>query len=394
MLPQVSTREWLIARIVKTEEAIASGGDVRLSLKMFVSALMLSQSPDLNPFGLADGLRYYLHTVEEYDPTVARPSTRRSTSASFSASANGVSPTDRTRGPLRRSTTGGASEPIRSITPAKQRSAPLEDLIEPSPPSNDLSGPLARRDSSASDSVASPLGQSPIGDDVLASIATAVPVQNKKLSPVDEASSTLPFTGPAPLAMPNTRTTPAQVRTVSRTSSSPRDHPAAIFAPSSLGRPVSVASSSSSHPRQSSVLSGKAAPAMAVTSSNQGSSPGQRSSPLPAFYPGRKRSSGSLRPSSHDDMFKPSPLGSLPPLESLEDPFITQSHTTPFKALGTSSGPDTQTAEGRDGGKSPGGGIGSRLIRGFSGRRSISGAAAQDKPTALDMLRKLGDGSG
>ncbi|WVQ97743.1 hypothetical protein IAU59_004857 [Kwoniella sp. CBS 9459] len=66
MQEQISTREWIIARIVKTDEAVASGGD----------------SLETNPFGLADGLRYYTHHVEEYNPHAVRPP-RRSTSASF-----------------------------------------------------------------------------------------------------------------------------------------------------------------------------------------------------------------------------------------------------------------------------------------------------------------------
>ncbi|WVF70148.1 hypothetical protein IAT40_004936 [Kwoniella sp. CBS 6097] len=66
MQEQISTREWIIARIVKTDEAVARGGD----------------SLETNPFGLADGLRYYTHHVEEYNPHAVRPP-RRSTSTSF-----------------------------------------------------------------------------------------------------------------------------------------------------------------------------------------------------------------------------------------------------------------------------------------------------------------------
>ncbi|OCF30460.1 hypothetical protein I316_07896 [Kwoniella heveanensis BCC8398] len=66
MQEQISTREWIIARIVKTDEAIATGGD----------------SLETNPYGLADGLRYYTHHVEEYNPHAVRPP-RRSTSTSY-----------------------------------------------------------------------------------------------------------------------------------------------------------------------------------------------------------------------------------------------------------------------------------------------------------------------
>ncbi|WWC87153.1 uncharacterized protein L201_002039 [Kwoniella dendrophila CBS 6074] len=107
MQEQTKTREWIIARIVKTEEAIASGGD----------------SIETNPFGLADGLRYYTHHVEEYNPHAIRPS-RRSTSTSLQPNADKdasisqiLSSTHKTPGP-----TPGIPEPtsgIDSVSPFK-----------------------------------------------------------------------------------------------------------------------------------------------------------------------------------------------------------------------------------------------------------------------------------
>lgn len=37
MQPQVSSREWLIARISKTDEAVASGGEVSYNLRFVLS---------------------------------------------------------------------------------------------------------------------------------------------------------------------------------------------------------------------------------------------------------------------------------------------------------------------------------------------------------------------
>ncbi|KIR26541.1 hypothetical protein I309_04510 [Cryptococcus deuterogattii LA55] len=66
---QLKTREWIIARIVKTDQAVASGGE----------------SLESNPFGLADGLRYCVHTVEEYSVGTSRPY-RRNVLSSFTGS--------------------------------------------------------------------------------------------------------------------------------------------------------------------------------------------------------------------------------------------------------------------------------------------------------------------
>nr|XP_019008838.1 uncharacterized protein I206_06522 [Kwoniella pini CBS 10737]OCF47619.1 hypothetical protein I206_06522 [Kwoniella pini CBS 10737] len=99
MQEQIKTREWIIARIIKTEEAIASGGD----------------SFENNPFGLADGLRYYTHHVEEYNPHAIRPS-RRSTSNALdkdTSASQMLSPTQRTPGPT--TYPPGQSEPSSNV---------------------------------------------------------------------------------------------------------------------------------------------------------------------------------------------------------------------------------------------------------------------------------------
>ena len=54
----LGNREFIIARIVDTEEAVSKGGN--------------------NPFGLADGLQYFVHQVEDYNTTRPRRSTSHS----------------------------------------------------------------------------------------------------------------------------------------------------------------------------------------------------------------------------------------------------------------------------------------------------------------------------
>ncbi|WWC59113.1 uncharacterized protein I303_101661 [Kwoniella dejecticola CBS 10117] len=98
MQEQTKTREWIIARIVRTEEAIATGGD----------------SFESNPFGLADGLRYYTHHVEEYNPHAVR-APRRSTSNALDKDpsvSQMMSPTQRTPGPL---ASAGPLEPSSNV---------------------------------------------------------------------------------------------------------------------------------------------------------------------------------------------------------------------------------------------------------------------------------------
>ncbi|ORX33486.1 hypothetical protein BD324DRAFT_639538 [Kockovaella imperatae] len=337
---QSLNRDFILARIVDTEEAVAGGGDYFAN----------------NPYGLAEGLRYYVHEVEIYDPQAIRNTPRRTTSGQ------------------------------RPIIPRASSTDPSPFTPTPMKP-----GPISRQDSQHSPtgirresmSSAESLAQSPTRTETAPEPLLQEP--SHKLSPVSEAGTTLQT---APFAVGHLRgpSNQSSLRMAAKVAPSSREG-AAVFAPSAQGRPASVASTSSSNVR--SVSTTKAAPAMAVTTSNQSLSPGQRSSPLPVMRRvSRKTSTTSLSPHS-DDVFRPSPLGTTPPVETNINVAASS-----FQTLGASPAGSARESfdKQRKLSSSPSGLIGSKLLYGLTGKGRAPIPASPDKPSAVDMLKKLGGG--
>ena len=202
----------------------------------------------------------------------------------------------------------------------------------------------------------------------------------------------------------------------SRIASPPsRDH-APLFAPSTFGRPPSVASNHSY--ARAPFATGKAAPAMAVTTSNTGNRAGivagtsdvsadELNPFMETVRTRRKSSSQSLI--QREEFFRPGPspaqsTGNSPntsgfqSIKGASSPIFMQSTgDSGHSGLGVGAGSQGAHAATPSPGTSPGASA-SRLIRGFSLRkRTPSGLMdpppPPPKPSAVDILRRF-DGSG
>ncbi|WWD08012.1 hypothetical protein V865_006122 [Kwoniella europaea PYCC6329] len=411
MQEQIKTREWIIARIIKTDEAIASGGD----------------SPETNPFGLADGLRYYTHHVEEYNPHAIRPS-RRSTSASLHPNVekdtsisqmlssthrtpgiaepiSGVDMISPTKTPKARPRSGsGYFPPMMAVSEKEKDREEASDSPEPEDDisaENKLNGNQNQDQDEDKDKAVS--SESPkakelpksVNQSNTAAVETRISTSTSTpLPPVPTSSPTVPKPSSQPIPprkthsrLPSRGTTPVSPPLGS---GSTREN----LIPGSIGRPSSVASSSapSSYPKGLTLgpSSGKGAlaPAMATTTSTDTTS-STSDDKMNAAVVKRKESNTNLNfvggggGAFSPDGNKPSPLGPLGIGEgersrrgsrpSLETSGIGSGSTSPnkagsssiigggFNALGTAptggSGTSTSTA--------------SKLIRGFTiGRKS------------------------
>lgn len=306
-----------------------------------------------------------MHHVEEYNPTSVRP-VRRSGSTSYNGqatletSANHMLVSAQTPSNL-----DAVDVTTSPITGARVRSStsyfPAVSTLTSHIPSQEVSQPPIETEHAQSNSV------SP-GPEQVESPSPPQPEQRPASPPPDPTKLSPPITLFA--APPHPRASHQRVN--SRPSPPP-------FGGFSLGRPTSIASSASSHTRgpPGSSPASKTSPAMALTTSGDGSD----SKYLPELQRRvpRKASSHSLSP-AHDDLFRPSPLSEVsPPIEAANDSGV-------IKAKGAASGF-----------AAIGSGPAGRLIRGFSitKKRTTSGAGVgpDGKPTALDMLRRF-DGGG
>lgn len=324
---QLVGKDYYLARIVGTEEAVVNG-----------------DSPETNPYGLAEGLRYYSHHVEEWTPGLSRTARR-----SISAAANpGDSPVS-TPAPVRGRTQSGSYTTATHMN----RQDSTQSAPPPSPPpgvSPPAMTPMQRissvrigtspvpRDSTASPGIGSPSRRTTSPGPIRGNATSPVPARANTFhranasspvptrgspspvqrlqarSPVPSPLPTRPMSAKSPPPPPASPTSPINVRTVPpgsghRSNRASLSSTASIregFAPSSLGRPSSIASSASSHPRGLAIPapSGKAAPAAPVATSGDSSGTGSLSDRRVS----KKSSAASLKKS--DDLFKPSPLGS------------------------------------------------------------------------------------
>lgn len=354
------TRDNIIARITTTKEAVAS------------------DAPGSNPFGLANGLTYYIHEVEEYDPQTVKQ-TRRSLSA---------------HGPE----TGASQVSGGSIArPARQMSAPSATALGLSPDKARKDGYFPPMDLIAPEPASSPSPTSPTpeepGPSASASAEPGPPsppppsAADPKLSPVSEVPPPLARPLPssvAPRRVPSSSQQQAALaghhRNSSRTSlsSSPLPH-APVFTPSSgAGRPASVASNHSLAKGLPTMPTAEAAPPMVTTlSGDRMEHPFQR------------------------QVLRTPPFGQPTAL-----PGTTRrpSHSSPLaNDARTAAGGGTRSPDGNGtSGPTPSSTAG-KLVRGFAGRmrRTSASEAVKDDPAkkqaeegqgasaALDALRRF-----
>ncbi|WVQ76737.1 hypothetical protein IAR50_006411 [Cryptococcus sp. DSM 104548] len=296
LLDQIRNREWIIAKIIKIEEAVATGGE----------------SLDTNPFGLADGLRYYTHTVEEYNPHAARPS-RRAASASFSGSHIMTSP-------HRIMSEGASSVGLSGMTPLKIQSGitvgmpgagrgrtqsgyfpPMKSLDEQASGSGSEGRGVGDK-AGLSSSVASPRGSASPSPEKRSSSSPfkrpLSPLANPPLSPITGPMTVPPAStnrfptsahSPAQSNIPSrsSRTSLTTFITAQATSPPSRGNSQQHISGLNLsgdrvaGRPASITSTASSYPKSLGIgiPGGKTAPSMAVTTSHEGESPTSPRSP-------------------------------------------------------------------------------------------------------------------
>jgi hypothetical protein len=238
------------------------------------------QTSETNPIGLTTGLRYMIHGTEPFDPSGMPRNPRRSTSMGMnSLLLQETSPTSvmglsnrPVLPPYGRQTSGmisGLPTSLRELAPLSMSPSATTPKSEGYfPPMMPV---LIPQISDAPAAPASPAQASitpnpPISEATVPAPSTgqleAAPADQPTLSPVAESTPATVPKGPPPI-----RT--SHYRTSSRSTLSPTFRETPLFAPSSLGRPASVASSHSTHSRGMpiGIPGGKSAPAMAITSS-------------------------------------------------------------------------------------------------------------------------------
>lgn len=348
---QLVGKDYYLARITSTDEAVVNG-----------------DSPSTNPYGLAEGLRYYSHHVEEWMPTAPRQP-RRSQSANASATQNNNAESN-TISPISMRARAQSSFLPQYPKPDDDSSAPPPSpparLSPPHAPTPTRTSPVPRMTSASPIPEASDSSEARNGSPAPNPVSTRSPPP-QPLRAIHAQSPPPPPSSPtSPM---NVRVNPPTAATRSHRSSlastsSPPPRDGVPFTPNSFGRPSSVASSTSSHPRGLPIPTGtggtKGAPAAPVATSVEGSP----SHPSSSFGESGQRitrqgSVGSLKAKAAKteggDLFKPSPLR------------------------------ETENASGSASG----------FLSGLSltrKRNSVSSTVAS--PTALDMLKRIDGGSG
>jgi hypothetical protein len=211
-----------------------------------------------------------------------------------------------------------------------------------------------------------------------------------KLSPVDEtptqtrlSTSNIPGAVPAPI-----RT--SHYRSSSRSTLSPTSRDTPLFAPSSVGRPASVASSHSTHSRGIPIggPGGKSSPAMAITSS-EGSGTGRFSPGSHGMTIGRPPSGSSFTASSSrmESGSGGSALGISTGLKG-----------SPLGIASASNSSGLGVGLGTGGGSGSGfGGMARTISRGFSVGKTrttsenSAGSGAGKAQTAAEILKQYGE---
>jgi hypothetical protein len=365
---QLVGKDYYLARITSTDEAVVNG-----------------DSPETNPYGLAEGLRYYSHHVEEWSPGLPSRSARRAASG---PGPSGIPPLAEPTPSRARATSSFYPAPPRLERQGSAQSAP-----PPSPPNrlSPTATPQIQRGMSAQGSSPAPRAPSPLtmsrthspvqlpaGAGSGRTPASPIPRRLSARSPPTQPLRSILAKSPPP--PPTSPTSPVAVLerpreythrhrpSLSSTASPPIDG----FAPSSGGRPASVASSASSHPRGLSIPTptAKAAPAAPVATSSTTGSPSSFDSRRAGVAMGgipRKASLASLK-GKGDDLFKPSPLGGN---SSSADPEGSGAGTAPGTSLGAASG----------------------FLSGLSLTRKRQSGGSNLAPSAVDMLKRI-DGSG
>ncbi|TXT13490.1 hypothetical protein VHUM_00857 [Vanrija humicola] len=313
---QLASKDYYLARIAGTDEAVVNG-----------------DSPETNPFGLAEGLRYYSHRVEEWTPNQPRLP-RRAVSASVAVESN------RSGDPITPVSTRIRSESsyIPQITPktgeSEQQQPSVLSPLEMAPSSPHASQPTSP----------TPLHQTPTfprkpspQPRITASVSP-MPIRFSDVGTVSNKPTLAKLTSPIAKSPPPPQSSPTSPINLANVAAAKRSHRASLtstaspptreggFAPSSAGRPSSVASSTSSHPRGLPIPAGsaKGSPAAAITTSADGSpSPSSFGETGPTQRRVSKKSSVASLKTKADDLFKPSPLGSNDPVGTSSSGFLS-----------------------------------------------------------------------
>ncbi|KAL1408464.1 oligomeric, coiled-coil, peripheral membrane protein [Vanrija albida] len=337
---QLASKDYYLARIAGTEEAVVNG-----------------DSPATNPFGLAEGLRYYTHQVEEWTPTQPRMP-RRAVSASVAVESN------RPGGPVTPVPTRIRSESsyLPQVTPKASENdqtsilSPLQTTASPhtsQPTSPTLlhQTPTVQRKTSPQPRVTSP----PPLRTSEASVSP-MPIRFSDVGTPSNKPTLAKLTSPTAQSPPPPHSSPTSPTNLASVAAAKRSHRASLtstaspptrdggFAPSSAGRPASVASSTSSHPRGLPIPAGsaKGSPAAAITTSADGSpSPSSFGESGPTQRRVAKKTSVASLKTKADDLFKPSPLGSNDPVGTSSSGFLSGLSLSRNKRQSISATPST-----------------------------------------------------
>jgi len=388
MQEEAKSRDWIMARITSSEEAVA--GEVCISA-ISVSATDY-QTSDTNPIGLTTGLRYMIHGTEPFDPSVMPRNPRRSTSMGMnSLLLQETSPTSvmglsvrPVLPPYGRQSSGmitGLPSSLRELAPLSMSPGaatsknegyfpPMMPAVVPPIPEAPVAPTPTPASSEKADTVPSPPIQEATVPAPSAGHIETPSADKPSLSPVAESTPTTIPTGPPPI-----RT--SHYRTSSRSTLSPTFRDTPLFAPSSLGRPASVASSHSTHSRgiPIGIPGGKAAPAMAITSSTGSGnfSPGSQ-----GWAVGRPPSGSSLATSQRDNA---SGTGTGTGSEATGSPL----------GLGTASTTTSTTSGFSSMARTISRGFSIKPQRSSSGEGGTSGPSVKGKQSAADILKQYGE---
>ncbi|WOO77837.1 Autophagy-related protein 11 [Vanrija pseudolonga] len=341
---QLASKDYYLARIAGTEEAVVNG-----------------DSPETNPFGLAEGLRYYSHRVEDWTPTQPRLP-RRAVSASVAVESS------RTAGPITPVPTRIRSESsyLPQITPKASeneqqpsilsplQTTPAPHVQVPSQPTSPT--PLTQSPTVARKPSPQPRVTSPPPLRTSEASVSPMPIRFSDIGTGSNKPTLAKLTSPMAQSPPPPHSSPTSPINLASVAAAKRSHRASLtstasppardggFAPSSAGRPSSVASSTSSHPRGLPIPAGsaKGSPAAAITTSADGSpSPSSFGETGPTQRRVAKKTSVASLKTKSDDLFKPSPLGSNDPVGTSSSGFLSGLSLSRNKRQSISAAPST-----------------------------------------------------
>jgi autophagy-related protein 11 len=291
---QLKTREWIVARITSITERVVDQ-NVRPQNRVLDvnSGIDFTQDPSSNPYGLGDGVKYYMLEVEDWtQPT--QPQKRRTATRKVISDKESKEP---------------LPTPTTTLTAPPQ--AEVEDIFRLTrPPTSHLFPTRSRTNSSPT-----------AGPSSLSRLLAQAPVETT-LETIPPSSSA----SPSPSASPPPVTSPPPPPSPTRTGSAPQGHTPSVSSPL---RPGSRASRGSSSSR----FSVGRIPALGSASSvSSGAAKTAPTTALSDVHLSSLSSSTEVRPSSRPT--PPSPDGSLS--EGMSNVLLSRRRTTSYHIPRTS----------------------------------------------------------